>query len=209
MTRIPLLPPAAEPPAAPRGRPTDADVVERSLRDGEAFAELFDRHADAVHRYLARRLGSGAADDLLAETFAAAFQHRGRYDLAQPDARPWLYGIATNLLRGHRRTEARRLSALARQPPADEAEPMADAIAGRVSAQALRGELAEALAALPRRQRDVLLLHVWGELDYAEVATALGLPVGTVRSRLSRARARLQAAMTTEDTGSGRNRWTT
>ncbi|HEV3000739.1 MAG TPA: sigma-70 family RNA polymerase sigma factor [Solirubrobacteraceae bacterium] len=185
--------------AGPAGATADAAVIERSLRQPEAFAELFERYADDIHRYVARRLGRETADDLLAETFAAAFGQRRRYDLSHPHARPWLYGIATNLIRDHRRAEARRLRALARTPEPDAHEPMADAVASQVSARAARRELSDALAALPARQRDVLLLFAWADLDYAEIATALGVPVGTVRSRLHRARRRLAEAVAAHD----------
>ena len=176
---------------------SDAAVIERSHRDPEAFAALFERHANDIHRYVARRLGGPVADDLLGETFARAFQHRTRFDLSQPDARPWLYGIATNLVSDHRRAEARRLRAMSRvaQHPAD-VQPEADRSDARVSAQSSRAGLARALAELPGRQRDVVLLHAWAELDYEQIAAALDIPVGTVRSRLHRARGTLRDALT-------------
>ncbi|GAA2597067.1 RNA polymerase sigma factor [Streptomyces lienomycini] len=178
---------------------SDASVIARSRDDPEAFAVLFDRHADAVHRYVARRLGGEVADDLVAETFTTAFQQRHRYDPARSagaDARPWLLGIATNLVGRHRRAEARRFRAMARVPAlADHDEPLADRAADRVVARAVRRELAAALAALPARHRDVLLLVAWGDLGYGEAAQALGIPVGTVRSRLHRARSKLREAL--------------
>ncbi|AIV38364.1 RNA polymerase sigma factor [Streptomyces sp. R1] len=178
---------------------SDASVIARSRDEPEAFAALFDRHADAVHRYVARRLGGEVADDLVAETFTIAFQQRHRYDPARgagTDARPWLFGIATNLAGRHRRAEARRFRAMARVPaPADHDEPMADRAEDRVVARAVRRELAAALAALPARHRDVLLLVAWGDLGYGEAAQALGIPVGTVRSRLHRARGKLREAL--------------
>ena len=178
---------------------SDASVIARSRVEPEAFAALFDRHADAVHRYAARRLGGEVADDLVAETFTTAFQQRHRYDPARgagADARPWLFGIATNLVGRHRRAEARRFKAMARVPAlADHDEPLADQAADRVVARAVRRELAAALAALPARHRDVLLLVAWGDLGYGEVAQALGIPVGTVRSRLHRARSKLREAL--------------
>ncbi|WP_328661188.1 RNA polymerase sigma factor [Streptomyces sp. NBC_00334] len=178
---------------------SDASVIARSRDDPEAFAALFDRHADAVHRYVARRLGGEVADDLVAETFTTAFQQRHRYDPARSagaDARPWLLGIATNLVGRHRRAEARRFRAMARVPAlADHDEPLADRAADRVVARAVRRELAAALAALPARHRDVLLLVAWGDLSYGEAAQALGIPVGTVRSRLHRARSKLREAL--------------
>jgi RNA polymerase sigma-70 factor (ECF subfamily) len=178
---------------------SDASVIARSRDEPEAFAALFDRHADAVHRYVARRLGGEVADDLVAETFTTAFQQRHRYDPARgagTDARPWLLGMATNLVGRHRRAEARRFRAMARVPAlADPDEPLADRAADRVVARAVRRELAAALAALPARHRDVLLLVAWGDLSYGEAAQALGIPVGTVRSRLNRARSKLREAL--------------
>ncbi|GGN85239.1 DNA-directed RNA polymerase sigma-70 factor [Streptomyces albiflavescens] len=179
---------------------SDASVIERSWDEPDAFAVLFDRYADDIHRYAARRLGTEAADDLMAETFVIAFQRRRRYDLSRPQARPWLYGIVTNLVGQHRRAEARRLRALSRvaaTAPGEGSggEAMAERVADRVSAESARAALAGALAKLPARYRDVLLVIAWGDLDYTEAAEALGVPVGTVRSRLHRARSRLREAL--------------
>ena len=180
-------------------RASDAEAIERSLRVPDAFAALFDRHGAEIHRYAARRLGTAAADDVMAETFAVAFARRDRYDRSRPDARPWLYGIATNLIRGHRRSEARRWRAMSREPSRAEAEPEADRAAERLTARAARADLTLALARLPARQRDVLLLYAWADLDYDAIARALGIPVGTVRSRLHRARASIRQATGTFD----------
>jgi RNA polymerase sigma factor (sigma-70 family) len=180
-------------------RTADAAVIERSWSEPEAFAELFDRHADDIHRYAAWRLGRDGAEDLLAETFAVAFQHRRRYDLRRSDALPWLYGIATNLVARHRRTEARRLRAMSRETAPVEAEPMADRVAAQLTARAACRDVAAALARMPARHRDVVLLYAWAELDYEQIAVALDVPVGTVRSRLARARRRLQGAVEESD----------
>jgi len=179
-----------------RREESDARVIERSRDEPELFAVLFDRHADTVHRYVARRLGPEAAEDLMAETFTTAFQRRHTYDLERADARPWLFGIATNLASRHRRAEARRFKALSRLPLAVEhEEPVADRAVARAGATGVRRELAAALSGLSARHRDVVLLVAWAGLDYEEVAHALGVPVGTVRSRLHRARGRLREAL--------------
>ncbi|MEU4442856.1 RNA polymerase sigma factor [Actinosynnema sp. NPDC050801] len=172
--------------------PTDAEIIERSRHEPDAFAAIFDRHAPHIQRYLARRLGPQVADDLVAETFLTAFDKRRRYDPARPDARPWLYGIATNLVGQHRRQEARRY----RHGPAEHAEQdHADRVAAEVTAHAMRSLLAGALAGLSAEDRDVLLLVAWEQLSYEEVATALAIPVGTVRSRLHRARRKVRQAL--------------
>ena len=178
--------------------PGDAALIERSRHDPEAFARLYDRHAAPLHRYAARRLGAGAADDIVADTFLDAFRRRHRYDLSVPDARPWLYGIAANLIGKHSRAEVRMLRAYARtgaDPVLAETASHTDEADSRLASAAVRQDLAAALAALARGDRDVLLMIAWADLSYAEVATALGIPVGTVRSRLHRARARIRAAL--------------
>jgi len=178
-----------------RPEPADAELIERSRRDPEQFAALFDRHALAISRYAARRLGAAAAEDIVAATFLAAFRQRGSYDLARPDARPWLYGIAANLIRRHARDEVRMLRALERSGIDPVAESFADLADVRISALASSRAIAAALAGLNQGQRDVLLMLAWAELSYDQVAQALGIPEGTVRSRMNRARAKLRAAL--------------
>jgi RNA polymerase sigma-70 factor, ECF subfamily len=170
----------------------DAALIAQSLRAPECFGMLFDRHAAAIYRYIARRLGRDAADDLVAETFLTAFRQRGRYDGVHADARPWLYGIATRLIGRHRRDEVRFFRAIARTGVDPAAELIADQVTSRVAAQAASRDLAAAMAALPPGHRDVLLLIASG-LGYQETAAALGVPVGTVSSRLLRARRRVRA----------------
>jgi DNA-directed RNA polymerase specialized sigma24 family protein len=121
----------------------DAALIEESGRDPEVFGLVFDRHAATVHGYIARRLGPDAADDLVAETFLVAFRQRGGYDRAQASARPWLYGIATNLIGRHRRDEIRFLRAIARTGVDPAAEPVADQVTERVARA--RRKLREAL----------------------------------------------------------------
>ena len=172
----------------------DAALISRSLHTPERFAAIFDRHAAAIHSYVARRLGRDRADDVVAEVFLVAFQRRGEYDLTHADARPWLYGIATNLIRRHRRNEVRFLRAIAQAAEDPPAEPIADQVTRRVAAQAVRGALVRVLAELPGPQRDVLLLVASG-LSVTDTAEALGVPGGTVASRLARARRRLRAGL--------------
>lgn len=165
---------------------TDGELISRSLMVADAFHELFHRHFKPVHRYLARRVGLDRAEDLASQTFTVAFSRRATFRADVEDARPWLLGIATNLLMNERRAELRSLEAIDRlraQPARPAAEHFDDALDHEVGA---------ALAALDHDQRDVLLLFAWGELSYEEIALALAIPVGTVRSRMSRARTHLR-----------------
>jgi RNA polymerase sigma-70 factor, ECF subfamily len=183
----------AQAPGAPDA--DDAGLIAESLGQPERFGELYDRHAAVLHRYAARRVGDDLADDLVAATFLAAFRARVRYDQARPDARPWLFGILTKEISRQHRTESARWRALARSAPDRPADGLADQVAADVSAQAQRAVLAGALAGLAPADRSVLLLIAWGDLSYEETAQALGIPVGTVRSRLSRARVQVRAAL--------------
>lgn len=176
---------------------TDADIVRSSHRSPAAFASLFDRHASAIHRFAARRVGDSLADDLMSETFLIAFERRMTYDLQRANALPWLYGIVTHLLSRHARTEQRRWRAYNRSgnihPPPEEND--ADRVAARVDAAETRSDLARCLADLSPGDRDVLLLFGFAELSYDEIATALEIPTGTVRSRLHRARRHMRLAL--------------
>jgi RNA polymerase sigma-70 factor (ECF subfamily) len=176
---------------------SDSQIVVRSRDHPEEFAALFDRHAPTIHRYVHRRLGPETAEDLVADTFLIAFQKRHRYDPAYTDARPWLFGIVTKLIAKHRRSEAARYRAFARTP-VEETDSPADRVAESVSAGAAGSALALALTGLNRGERDVLLLIAWAQLSYEETAEALGTPIGTVRSRLSRARQKMRAALPPE-----------
>lgn len=177
---------------------SDGDVIARSVHDPEAFVTVFERHFGAIHGYLARRVGTEPADDLAAEVFAQAFRVRARYRPETDDARPWLYGIAANLLSKHRRTEVRRLKAIARTRPGTDELDLVGAHA-RADAAALAPRVAAALRGMEARDREVLLLYAWAELSYAEIAAALSIPTGTVRSRLNRARARMRRELGAEE----------
>ncbi len=167
-------------------RDTDAQVIVESLRRPPEFAAVFERHFAPVHRYAQQRVGVDAADEIASETFLLAFDNRHRFDGRQPSARPWLLGIATNLMRRRWRDEQRQLAAYAKALDAAP-EAGANAVAAPQIPE-VDGDLAAALAALTRDDRDTLLLFVWAELSYQEIGDALAVPIGTVRSRISRAR---------------------
>lgn len=172
---------------------TDGELIGASVDDPRVFKLLFTRHFEEIYAYFSRRLGASAADDLAADVFLKAFDRRARYDHAYADARPWLYGIAANLLRRHRRAEERRLRAYARQ--AARPDKCYDDADDRLDCQAAGPRLAEALAALSADERETLLLYAWAELGYEEIARTLHVPVGTVCSRLNRARRRVRRAL--------------
>jgi RNA polymerase sigma factor (sigma-70 family) len=177
------------------GDVSDAEVIEASWHRPDEFGALHDRHVTALYRYAYQRVGATAAEDLVADTFLTAFSQRRRYDLARKDARPWLFGILTHLIARWSRKEKIHYRAYARAAQVPVAEGVADRVADQVSAQALRGQLARALCGLRRADRDVLLLVAWGQLSYEEVAEALDIPVGTVASRLNRARRKVREAL--------------
>ncbi|MEV6490936.1 RNA polymerase sigma factor [Actinoplanes sp. NPDC051633] len=160
--------------------------------DAAAFGQVFDDHARDVHRHALRTTGSWAtAEDVVSLTFYEAWRLRERLLPDGDSLLPWLLGIATNVLRNTRRAARRHSAALARlhiEPVPDFADEVVDRMRDA-------DRLAAAVAALSRLRpadREVFTLCVWSGLDYAQAAEALGVPVGTVRSRLSRARARLR-----------------
>jgi RNA polymerase sigma-70 factor (ECF subfamily) len=176
---------------------TDGTLIERSSRGRpDAFVEVVRRHEVAVHGFLARRAGPAVAADLLGEVWVRAFAGRGGYDPAYPDARPWLFGIARNVLRWHWRA-----SRIADQPAGAGqavAEDPWDAVIDRLDGAARSRVLLAAVRALPPAERDVLLLVAWEQLTPAQAAAALGVPQGTARSRLHRARTALRLALATD-----------
>ncbi len=175
--------------------PTDAAAIAASIEAPSHFGAVFERHHPAVHRYLARRLGVDLADELAADVFAVAFAKRGRYDRAFDDARPWLFGIATKLAHRHWRREERELRAFARTGVDPATLSHEERAGARADSAAAGPALASALAALSRDERDVLLLYAWEELAYAEIAAALSISPGTVKSRLHRARRRVRQSL--------------
>ena len=165
----------------------DGSRIESSLARPADFGAIFERHFDAIHGYVARRLGTTSADDIAAAVFVEAFAARARFRFDVDDARPWLYGIATNLIRRHRRRERAAWRAYAKHgvdPLGIDAQPRLDEVA-----------VARALGHIAKDDRDALLLLVWADLTYDDIATALDIPVGTVRSRIHRARARLRVEL--------------
>lgn len=176
-------------------RADDGELWRRaSLGEPECFGVLFDRHGEAVRAFCARRTGSiDAAEDLVSIVFLEAWRRRGEVDLIDGNALPWLYGIARRTMQHRRRTALRHRRALGRLAPAPATPDHADEVAGRLDDERHLARLQAALDRLKPPDRDVLVLCVWQGLTYAEAAVALGVPVGTVRSRLSRARSRLDA----------------
>jgi len=172
---------------SPSTDPSDASVIAGSLQRPEQFAAIFDRHFDSVHAYLARRIGASLADDLASQTFVVAFERRESFRATVDSARPWLFGIATNLMRNQWRAEQRALAALARLA--------SDARRAAAPDRQEGDRLAAGLAQLDRGQRDALLLYAWEGLSYEEISAALGVPIGTVRSRIARARSRLSSLL--------------
>jgi RNA polymerase sigma-70 factor (ECF subfamily) len=173
------------------GSPSDADVIRRSLSEPEAFGLIYDRHAATLLRFLGRRAGAKVAEGLVGELFRIAFERRKTFDAARGNALSWLYGIGANLLLKHRRAEARWLRASARMAAGLET-PDGRASAAALNARLLFPRVAGAIEALPDDERQALLLFAWEELPYQSMAEALDVPIGTVRSRLNRARAHLR-----------------
>lgn len=167
---------------------TDSAIIARSIDDPSAFGEVFVRHAPRIHRFVASRVGQAIADDIISETFLIAFERRTKYDQTFPNCAPWLFGIATNLVSRHRVQEARTYKIMERVIGREETEEDHFLTMAQIDAQMEVVRLAGALGQLKPRDRDVLLLFAWEDLTYEQIAAALGIPVGTVRSRLNRAR---------------------
>lgn len=173
---------------------SDAQLLARASREPEIFGVVFDRHFSTIHRYLERRVGPDGADELSGDVFRIAFEQRLRFRPVHESALPWLYGLATNLVLKRWRGETRHARAVARLETASQ-NGNGDELDGsddRVTAAAARARLLDALAQLPAGDRDVVVLVAWEELTYEEVAAALDIPLGTVRSRLNRARRTLR-----------------
>lgn len=170
------------------GSRTDGELLDAADSDPAAFEAFVIRHHARLHRYAARRLGAEDAEEVVNDVFATAYVKRARFDRERADAAPWLFGIATNLIRRHARRESKALAAYARGG----VDPIAPEAGG---AGGVDPSLARALAGLRPRYRDVLFLHAVAELSHDEIAQALDVPVGTVKGWLHRARADAQRAL--------------
>ena len=177
---------------------TDNDIIRRSRDSPEVFGELYDRHASIIYRYAARRAGDFVADDVTSETFLVAWEQLETYDLDREDARPWLFGIATNLLRRHHRAEAKMLKTAAKAASREAIGDDSDRIAAQVDAVVATGRTAGTLKSMAAVDRETLLLYAWADLTYEGIALAMDVPVGTVRSRLNRARQSLRTQLNLE-----------
>jgi RNA polymerase sigma-70 factor (ECF subfamily) len=173
----------------------EAEARSVSMSDTEGFGLLYDRYAGQLYRYAYQRAGDQAAQDIVADTFLAAFQQRATFDPSRGEVRPWLFGILTRKLARYYRAEKTRYLALARAAGPDTEHNPDERITEAVSAAALRAPLAAALARLSPGDRDVLLLIAWADCTYEEAAAVVGIPIGTVRSRLNRARRKVRQAL--------------
>lgn len=177
------------------GEATDAEVIGESWRAPQQFGVLYDRYAGLLYGYACQRVGRAAAEDVVADTFLAAFSQRHRYDLARSSARAWLFGILTNKIARRARAEQIHYRAHARIWQAPVVDGVDERVVEQVTAGAQRARLAAALGGLRRDDRHVLLLVAWAQLSYQEVAHAMGIPVGTVGSRLNRARRKVRQVL--------------
>jgi RNA polymerase sigma-70 factor (ECF subfamily) len=173
-------------------RPGDESLWEASARgDQRAFSAVYERHADTIYNYLFRRLADWSeAEDLTAVVFLEAFRRRKEVVIVEGKLLPWLYGIATNVLRNRRRAQLRHRRLLAQLASQPRDAVVADVAARAEAATRMRSVL-QRIVTLPRAQQDVVALCLWSDLSYEEAAMALDVPIGTVRSRLARARATL------------------
>ena len=167
----------------------DADLVSEAARDPDAFGELFKRHSRSVYAYCARRTGDlNRAEDLTSVVFLEAFRHRRKLQLSNTSALPWLLGVANNVTRNADRAVHRYRTALGRVPPPAGSASSEDEVIDHLRSQEALARAVEALRPLTQEEREVVLLVLWSELSYADAAASLGIPIGTVRSRLASAR---------------------
>jgi RNA polymerase sigma factor (sigma-70 family) len=162
--------------------------------DADAFGALFERHSRAVYNLAFHWTADwAAAEDLASEVFLTAWRRRSEvvFTTESGSVLPWLLGVATNHLRNQRRGKRRADAAIARLSENNDPSDFSDEVLGRMADEAQMAEVQAVVERLPGHERDVLALCAWAGLDYDEAAVALEVPVGTIRSRLSRARAHL------------------
>ncbi len=169
---------------------SDAEIIGASIEDPTEFGQVFARYHTAIYRFVARRVGLGDAADVAADVFVRAFSIRHRYDTDRPDCLPWLYGIAANIIGDRLRRTKRRQRAHSGGAQVGGASETLD-VDDRLVAESVAGLLEAALDALPWRDRETLMLFALEELTYSEIARVLDIPIGTVGSRISRARRRI------------------
>lgn len=171
----------------------DRELWLRSASDPEAFGALFERHAQAVYAFCCWRTGDwSASEDLTSATFLEAWSHRRSVTLTGTSVLPWLLGVANNLARNSARSRGRHRAAVRRLPPPPSAPSSEDEEMRRLDGGGTPGDAVGILAGLSDPEREIVLLVFWSGLSYEEAAEALGVPIGTVRSRVSRTRAKVQ-----------------
>lgn len=175
----------------------DSTVIERSLREPEAFGEIFDRHFDAIVGFCVRRIGAVRGEDVAGDVFRWAFENRRRFDLEHGDARLWLFSIANNLVRESLRSAGRQQLAYGRWLTREMrvGSELAFQVAASVDAQHDLSAVAAVLELQPVEEVETLLLFAWEQLTYSQIAEALAIPVGTVRSRIHRVRQHLHEVL--------------
>jgi RNA polymerase sigma-70 factor, ECF subfamily len=189
------------------GQPDDGELWSAVARgDADAFGLLFERHGRSVYNYCFRRTGNWArAEDLTSVVFLECWRRR-EVSLEGDKVLPWLLGVAANVCRNQRRSLARHQAALRRLPPPESTSDFADDILERLEDEQRMRAVLTVFSRLPRRDQDVLALCLWAGLSYEDAAAALRIPVGTVRSRLARARRRLRGELGEEGAGDGSER---
>jgi RNA polymerase sigma factor (sigma-70 family) len=170
---------------------SDCDLIRRSLAQPSLFAPIFDRYFESVFWFCLRRVGDSGAEDAAGETFRRAFEHRDRYDCRSETALPWLYGIALNIVRNTYRSSERLRIAVGRLSRHEEEE-ISDEVVSRVDAPGDLALVDEVIGRLQLEDREALLLFAWESLAYDQIAIVQGVPTGTVKSRINRARKQLR-----------------
>lgn len=178
-----------------RPEATDGELIRASLEDPSLFGRVFERHHAAIHAYLSRRAGPDDAGDLAGDVFATAFKDRRKFRPDVDKAAPWLYGIANNLVRRHWRKAGRQARAYGRAAIQLNWIDPTEASDARVDVAQVVDALTPTLERLRPRDREILYLYALAELSYEEVAEATGVPIGTVRSSLSRTRSKLRQSL--------------